>query len=107
MNRGDLYRVQRPTGDTKRARIFVVVSRSALIASKFSTVICAPVYSQRHGLSTEVPVDASEGLGHESCILCDALVSLPKHALTDFVGTLSRERLASLDRALRVALSLE
>jgi mRNA interferase MazF len=107
VNRGDLYRVRRPGGDTKRARVFVVVSRPALVASKFSTVICAPVYSQRRGLSTEVAVDAAEGLAHESGILCDALVSLPKHALTAFIGSLSRAKLGELDRALRVALHIE
>ena len=107
MNRGDLYRVRRPGGDAKGSRIFVVVSRRALIASKFSTVICAPVYSQRHGLATEVPVDARDGLAHESSILCDALVSVPKHALTDFVGTLSARTIIDLNRALRTALDID
>ncbi len=32
-------------------RVFVVVSRQALIDSRFSTIICAPVYSTRHGLA--------------------------------------------------------
>ena len=50
---------------------------------------------------------AAEGLKHDSSILCDALVSLPKSALTDFVGTLSSERLNDLAGALRIALALE
>ena len=60
MTRGELYRLRHPSGDTRRTRCFVVVSRPALIASRFSTVICAPVYSQRRGLSTELPVGADE-----------------------------------------------
>jgi mRNA interferase MazF len=45
MKRGDLYRVAGPSGgDPKKYRVFVVVSRPALIASRFSTVICAPVH---------------------------------------------------------------
>ncbi len=107
MKRGDLYRVQKPGGDAKRARTFVVVSRPALIRSRFSTVICAPVYSQRHGLATEVPVGIEVGLAHDSSVLCDALVSVPKTALTDFIGELPPPLLLELDRALRIALHVE
>ena len=107
MRRGELYRVRRPGGVPKKSRVFAVVSREALIRSRFSTVICAPVYSRREGLATEVAVGIDEGLRHDSSILCDALVSLPKSALTDFVGALSPRRIQALDVALRVALAVE
>ena len=107
MKRGDLYRVRRPDGDPKQSRTFVVVSRPALLDSRFSTVICAPVYTTRHGLATEVNVGIDEGLKHDSSIHCDALVSLPKTMLTDFLGGLSPTQLARLDDALRVALHVE
>jgi mRNA interferase MazF len=87
--------------------VFVVVSRQVLIDSKFSTVVCAPVYTSRHGLSTQIPVGPDEGLRHESSIHCDELVSLPKSALTHFVGALPKARLAALDRALIVALGMD
>ena len=106
MTRGELYRVRHPRGDPKRSRVFCIVSRSALIDSSFSTVTCAPIYSARHGLSTQVPVGPEEGLKHESAIHCDELVSLPKSALTDYVGTLSEPRLRELNRALAIALEL-
>lgn len=108
MRRGELYRVRRPgREDPKKSRVFVVVSREALIRSRFSTVICAPVYTRREGLATEVAVGIEEGLKHDSSILCDALVSLPKATLTDFIGTLSPPRLRALNEALRVALAVE
>lgn len=108
MRRGELYRIRRPGGgNPKKSRVFVVVSREALIRSRFSTVICAPVHSRHEGLATEVAVGADEGLRHDSSILCDALVSLPKSALTDFVGTLSQQKVLLLDEALRVALAVE
>jgi len=44
---------------------------------------------------------------HESWILCDNLVSLRKTQLTRFVGSLSRAKIAELDRALKMALALE
>jgi mRNA interferase MazF len=107
VRRGDLFRVRRPGGDPKRSRVFVVVSRQSVIDSRFSTVVCAPVYSRRHGLSTQVDVGVDEGLKHDSSIHCDALVSIAKSSLTDFVGSLSRQGIGDLDRALRIALALE
>jgi mRNA interferase MazF len=86
--------------------VFVVVSRQVLIDSKFSTVICAPLYSAYHGLSTQVPVGVEHGLKHDSSIHCDELVSLPKSVLTDYVGSLPHEKLSELNQALRVALEL-
>ena len=106
MRRGELYRVRRPPGDTKPARTFVVVSRQGLVDSGFSTVVCAPVFSQRLGLPTQVPVGADEGLKHESAILCDGLMSIEKSRLTDFVGELSPGKLLELDDALSSALGL-
>jgi mRNA interferase MazF len=108
VRRGDLYRVRRPgERGPRRSRVFVVASRQTLIDSRFSTVICAPVYTRREGLATEVAVGVAEGLKHDSSILCDALVSLPKSVLTDFIGRLQSEPLSALDAALRIALALE
>ena len=107
MTRGELYRVRHPSSpDPRRSRVFVIVSRQAVIDSRFSSVICAPVYSAQHGLSSQVPVGIDDGLKHDSAIHCDELVSLPKTALTDYVGTLSETKLAKLNRALAVALEI-
>jgi mRNA interferase MazF len=106
VKRGELYRVRRPPGDPKPARTFTIVSRQALIESAFTTVVCAPVFSQRHGLPTQVPVGRQEGMKHDSAILCDALISIEKSRLTDFVGELSQEKVAELDAALAYALAL-
>jgi mRNA interferase MazF len=69
-------------------------------------VICAPVYTRRDGLATQVEVGVEDGFKHESSIHCDALVSLPKAMLTDYVSSLRPARLRALDQALRVALAL-
>ena len=108
MNRGEFYLVKHPTRrDPKRQRAFIVVSRQVLIESKFTTVICAPVYTTRAGLATQVNVGIDEGLKHDSAIHCDELISLPKAVLTDYIGTLSASRVDELNEALRVALELE
>jgi mRNA interferase MazF len=51
-------------------------------------------------------VTVEQGLKHDSSIHCDELVSLPKAALTDYLGCLSSEKLHELDRALAFALEL-
>ena len=106
MRRGDLYRVSHPSRtDPKRSRVFLVVSRQVLCdTEEYGTVTCAPVSSSRHGLGTQVPVGEAEGLKHASAVHCDGLVSLPKSALTDYVGSLGPQKLAALHVALKVAL---
>jgi len=108
MRRGELYLVKKPGArDPKRQRAFVVVSRQALIDSRFSTVICAPVYSRHDGLSTQVRLGVEQGLKQDSSIHCDELVSLPKSMLTQYLGRLGRERLETLNQALLTALDLD
>jgi mRNA interferase MazF len=106
VKRGELYRVRHPSSaDPRKSRVFVV-GRQAVIESRFSSVICAPIYSAYHGLPSQVAVGIDEGLKHDSAIHCDELVSLSKTGLTDHVGSLSSEKIAELDRALAVALEL-
>jgi mRNA interferase MazF len=113
MQRGELYLVRKPgspasrTADPKKQRVFVIVSRQLVVDSKFSTVICAPVYTRHDGLSTQVRVGISEGLRHESSIHCDELVSLPKVLLSRYVGRLSEARVAELNAALAGALEID
>jgi mRNA interferase MazF len=106
VKRGDLYRVPHPGRDPKKFRVFVVVSRQAVIDSNFSTVVCAPVYTVYDGLASQVTVGVPEGLKHDSSIHCDELVSLPKTVLTNYIGMLSLQKIDQLDRALAIALDL-
>lgn len=108
MQRGELYLVRKPgSNDPKKQRVFVVVSRQWRVDSKFSTVICTPVYTRHDGLSTQVEIGPEAGLKHPSSIHCDGLVSLPKTALTRYVGQLSLSTQRRVDGALRTALDLE
>ena len=77
-----------------------------LLDSKYSTVICAPVYSAYDGLATQVALSVEDGVKHESSIHCDNLVSLQKTVLTNFVATLSVEKIEALNQALMVALDI-
>jgi len=106
LNRGDLYRVYKPHGDPKSHRVFVIVSRQVLIESRFSTVICAPVFTTGEELSTQVLVGPAEGLKHPSWIMCDNLVSLRKTDLTQYIGSLPRTKITEVNIALKMALDL-
>lgn len=107
MKRGELYRVYKSSADDpKKSRVFVVVSRQLLIDSRFSSVICAPIYSVHDGFSTQVEVGIDEGLKHPSSIHCDELISIPKSKLTDYVGSLSSTKLKRLETALKAALEV-
>ena len=108
MKRGELYLVRKPgSADPRKQRVFVIVSRQALVDSRFSTLICAPVYSRHDGLCTQVAVGVAEGLKNESSVHCDELVSLPKAALTHYIGSLRAPALKELKEALAVSLALD
>ena len=107
MRRGELYLVSMASkADTKKQRVYVIVSRQELIDSTYSTLVCAPVYTNYEGLSTQVPVGIEEGLKHPSAIRCDELISILKPRLTDYVGSLSDEKLAEFGHALSIAVGI-
>src|SRR5215467_1009258 len=97
MTRGDIYRVRDPEGDPRSHRSFVVVSRQAVIDSRFSTVICAPVFTRGLALESQLRIGIAEGMKQDCWIVCDNLASVNKAKLTHFVGSLSRSKLEELD----------
>ena len=98
MKRGELYRLAKPSKrDPKRFRVYVIVSRNDLFLTTFPTVVCAPVHSNYIGLPTEVEVGVNEGLKHDSSIRCDELVSIAKSDLTNFIGSLSPQKIQELN----------
>jgi mRNA interferase MazF len=107
VKRGDLYRVYRSSrNDPKEYRVFLVVSRQLLVDSRFSTVICAPVYSGRDGLPTQIEVGVDEGMKYDSAVYCDELISIHKTLLTDYIGSLSAAKMEEVNTALRIALAV-
>ena len=108
MKRGDLYRLAKPSKrDPKRFRVYVIVSRSDLNLTVFPTLVCAPIHSNCIGLQTEVEVGVDEGLKHDSCVRCDELISVAKSDLTNFIGSLSPQKIQELNEALKTALELD
>ena len=107
MKRGDLYRVYHGSKhDPKKQRVYLVVSRQGIIDNAFTSVICAPIYSKYDGLPTQVEIGVDEGLKHDSAVYCDALASINKSMLTDFIGSIPDKKMEEINTALRIALAV-
>jgi mRNA interferase MazF len=108
VTRGEIYRTgERSPERAGKPVFYVVVSRRFIAESdNVSTVICAPVYSQVLGLSTEVVVGPEEGLPRPSAVRCDFLALMFKRKLTGFVSSLPPRKLSELNRVLAIALDL-
>jgi mRNA interferase MazF len=106
MRRGDLYLVRKGSqDDPKNQRVFLVVSRQECINQSFSSVVCAPVYSNYYGFPTQVKVGTDDGLKHDSAVFCDDLISIRKSKLTNCIGHLPDFKMQEINIALRIALA--
>jgi mRNA interferase MazF len=105
---GEIYRTrERVSQRGGKPGFYVVVSRTFVAEHEdVSTVICAPVYGEVLGLTTEVVLGPEDGLPRTSAVRCDFLTLIFKSKLTHFVSTLPAAKLAQLNRALAHALEL-
>ncbi|HXV63466.1 MAG TPA: type II toxin-antitoxin system PemK/MazF family toxin [Vicinamibacteria bacterium] len=108
MKRGEIYRTgERLPERGHKPGFYVVVSRSFIAENDdVSTVICAPLYSNVLGLSTEVTVGRDEGFPKECSIRCDFLTLMFKSKLTGYVSQLKGAKLEALNQALAKALEI-
>ncbi len=108
MKRGEIYRTkERAPERGNKPSFYVVVSRSFIAENdEVSTVICAPVYSNVLGLSTEVVVGPDDGLPMECSIRCDFLALMFKSKFSGYVSKLQGSKLSELNRALTHALEI-
>ncbi len=108
MKRGEIYRAKERLEERGfKPGFYVVVSRSFIAGNgDISTVVCAPVYSNILGLSTEVAVGIEEGFPKMCSIRCDFLTLMFKSKLTSYVSRLGGSKLGELNRALAHALEI-
>jgi mRNA interferase MazF len=100
VNRGEiwLYRFERPD----KRRPVLVLTRQEVIGL-LDTVMVAPVTSAIRGAPSEVIVGAGEGLKRDSAVNLDHVQTVDKARLRTFVGTLTREKMTLVCRALAIA----
>lgn len=108
MNRGEIYGTKEKISERgNKPGFYIVVSRDFIAENQdISTVICAPIYGEILGISSEVVLDESDAMPRPSAIRCDFLMLIFKHKLTRFVAKLAPSKLDELNAALRYALDL-
>ena len=96
MRRGEIYRTRERVAERgAKPGFYVVVSRTFVAEhADVSTVICAPVYGEVLGLTTEVVLGPDDGLPRTSAVRCD------------FLTLMFKSKLTQLNRALAHALEL-
>jgi mRNA interferase MazF len=89
-----------------QARPVLVLTRD-LVRPHLTTVTVAPITTTIRGLSTEVPVDAANGLAGASVINCDNITTIPVGALGEPIGVLLDHQEQTLSDAIRAAFDLD
>lgn len=89
-----------------KARPVLVLTRE-LVRPHLRTVTVAPITTTIRGLSTEVAVDASNGLAEPSVVSCDNIATIPSDALGEQVGVLLDRQERDLSRAIQAAFDLD
>ncbi len=112
MRRGDVYwAALDPTqgSEQKGTRPVVIVSRDAI--NEYSpVVIVVPVTSREHKTTiypSQVVLKSGEGgLAKDSVVLAEQVRAMSKKRLTGQLGRVSRQRMAEISVALKIALDL-
>jgi mRNA interferase MazF len=89
-----------------KARPVLVLTRE-LVRPHLTTVTVAPITSTIRGLSSELRVDATNGLSGPSVVSCDNLTTIPSDALMDQIGVLLDSQESQLSKAIRAAFDLD
>jgi mRNA interferase MazF len=89
-----------------KARPVLVLTRE-LVRPHLNTVTVAPITATIRGLSTEVRVDAENGLTGPSVVSCDNITTIPTDALGAQIGSLLEPQERALSEAIRAAFDLD
>jgi len=100
VNRGEIWLFTFKPPDKRRP--VLVLTRQEVI-DLLSTVIVAPITSTIRGAPSEVPVGIAEGLKGPSAINLDHVQTVERHQLVHYVGSLGREKMAAVCKALAIA----
>lgn len=86
-------------------RPVVILTRDAVL-SRLDSIVVALVTRNVRELPSEVRLGRREGLPRPCVVNLDNIVTVPKSRLTRRLGTLSQEKLAELNRAIKLALDI-
>ena len=109
--RGDLYyaTLQPGLGSEQKGLRPVVIIQNNTGNRHSPTVIVAAISSkesEKTRLPTHYQINAMDGLKKPSIILLEQIHTIDKHRLARYIGHLSEEHIAGMDRALAVSVDL-
>jgi len=85
----------------------VLILTRELVRPYLATVTVAPITTTVRGLSTELAVDAANGLAEASVVNCDHVTTVPAEALGQRIGMLLDHQEQRLSDALQSAFDLD
>jgi mRNA interferase MazF len=89
-----------------KARAVLVLTRE-LVRPHLNTVTIAPITTTIRGLSSEVSVDAANGLAEPSVVSCDNITTVPSDALGEQIGVLLNSQEPTLSQAIVASFDLD
>lgn len=89
-----------------KARPVLILTRE-LVRPHLRTVTVAPITTTIRGLSSEVAVDAMNGLAGSSVISCDNITTVPTDAVGEQIGVLLDSQEPALSEAIAAAFDLD
>jgi mRNA interferase MazF len=89
-----------------KARPVLVLTRE-LVRPHMTTVTVAPITTTVRGLSTELAVDAANGLAEPSVVSCDNVTTIPASSLGEQIGVLLDRQEQALSYAIQAAFDLD
>ncbi|HEX3392579.1 MAG TPA: type II toxin-antitoxin system PemK/MazF family toxin [Solirubrobacteraceae bacterium] len=89
-----------------KSRPVLILTRE-LVRAHLATVTVAPITTTIRGLSTEVPVDAANGLEGPSVVSCDNITTIPANAVGKQIGVLFDRQDSALGDAIHAAFDLD
>jgi mRNA interferase MazF len=104
LNRGEIWLLEMTSPDKRRP--VLILSRPSLIPLLHSVTVAA-ITSTLRGSPTEVELGIEEGLKQTSCVNLCNLFTVRQKELRSFVGTVGREKMQEVCRALSIACACE
>ncbi len=89
-----------------KARPVLILTRE-LVQPHLRTVTVAPITTTIRGLSSEVGVDAANGLAEPSVVSCDNITTIPTDAVGERIGVLLDSQEPALSEAIVAAFDLD
>lgn len=89
-----------------KARPVLILTRE-VVRPHLRTVTVAPITTTVRGLSSEVAVDAGNGLAEPSVVSCDNITTIPADAVGEQIGVLLDSQEPTLSDAIMAAFDLD